>query len=85
VHDTLARLGQDVSSFLGHARFTVPAPSKAQALLAADAKRMVPELSLGDAFAFALAAHRRARLFTTDPAFGHPWVLERASLTLIPR
>jgi uncharacterized protein with PIN domain len=85
LHETLAAQGQDIFAVLKHARILVSGPNKAQALLAAEAKRKVPDLSLGDAFAFALATRHQARLFTTDPAFDHDWIRERLSLTILAR
>ena len=83
--ELLAKLGQDVFGFLRHARIDVAGVNKAQVLAAAEAKRKVPDLSLGDAFAFALARRRGGRLFTTDPAFDHAWVRDRIAVTHISR
>jgi len=83
--EVFSRMGQDVFDILKELRIEVGGVNKAQALLAADAKRKVPDLSLGDAFAFSLAAMRDARLFTSDPGFDHPWIRARTAVTLLRR
>ena len=79
----LAHHGQSSFDILRVARIEVKAPNKLQTLLAAEANRKVADFSLGDAFAFALATTEEARLYTTDPAFDHPWVKDRLGLSLI--
>ncbi|MBI2892503.1 MAG: PIN domain-containing protein [Deltaproteobacteria bacterium] len=84
VAQELEAAGQDVFGFLKHARIEMGGINKAQTLLVAEAKAIVKDMSLGDAFAFALAANRSGRLFTSDPVFDHPWVKARIALTRLP-